>query len=177
MFENLPAWGILILGVVYLAFQFVQKFLEKQEQKREAEARQEYREKREKERLSGHSKPSIPSVQPIQLRPSDDTGRHDLRSVLEDEREREQRLEILGNTRNHTEMMGHLVAAEARQTALLTKIVEMQEAQQRQQQQMAETQRAIVRYLRIVVGDGGGPPAPGATLREIQGFKSEGKQG
>lgn len=163
--EHLPTWGILILGVVWMAFQFVQKFLEKQEQKRELAARKEYREKREKERQTHTSGIRYPSVRPVEKRPSEDTGRHDLRTVLEEEREREQRLEILGNTRDHAEMMGHLVAAEARQTALLQKLVDMQEQQTKNQQQMAQTQREIVRYLRIATGPTG---SHGPTLRNLE---------
>ena len=73
LLENLPTWGLLILGVVWLAFQFVQKFIEKQEAKRESEARKEFRARK------GHSEPPFSSVETNGSRPSDETGKHSLR--------------------------------------------------------------------------------------------------
>lgn len=158
LFEQLPTWGILVLGVVYLAFQFVQKVLDRQGQKREERARKEYRERRG--RATMVSLDGGP-IRPEKSRPSEDTGRHDLRSVLEDEREREQRLEIVSNTRQHAEMMGRLVAAEGSQTQLLQRLVDMQERQDKMMQQLADTQQAIVRYLAGSVG------GHAATLRNL----------
>lgn len=162
-FENLPAWALFGLGVLWLTFQFVQKFLEKQTEKRETAARREYRKKRSEERLTNYSLDGS-SVRPAASRPSEDTGRHDLRAMLDEEREREQRLEILGNTRAHVELMQKLVAAETGQAELLKKVVAMQEQQGKTLESVAETQKAIVRFL-TTPSDARPAPA-GATLRE-----------
>lgn len=160
LLSNLPTWGLLILGVVWLAFQFVGKVLEKHTEKREAMARREYREKRSKERQTAHSFDGLSKP-----RPTEDTGRHDLRTILDEEREREQRLEILGNTRAHTECMQKLVAAETGQAALLQRVVSMQEQQGKTLESVAETQRAIVRFLTT---PDAAHAAAGATLHDIK---------
>ncbi len=162
-FENLPAWALFGLGVLWLTFQFVQKFLEKQTEKRDAAARREYR-ARSKDRLTNHSFNGKPSVGAPNPRPSEDTGRHDLRAILEEEREREQRLEILGNTRAHADLMQRLVAAETGQADLLKKVVSMQEQQGKTLESVAQTQKAIVRFLTTPAD--ARPSPPGATLRE-----------
>ena len=164
-FENLPAWALFGLGVLWLTFQFVQKFLEKQTEKRDERARLEYRKKRHEERLTNHSLGGGASVQPAPSRPSEDTGRHDLRALYAEEREREQRLEILGNTRAHADLMRRLVEAETGQAALMQRVVAMQEQQGKTLESVAETQKAIVRFL---TRPNAPEPAPGATLRDIE---------
>jgi hypothetical protein len=154
--EQLPAWALFAIALVWITFQFVLKIVEWAGKKRDERARREYRERR------GVSFDGT-SVRSDKSRPSEDTGRHDLRSVLEDEREREQRLEIVSNTRQHAEMMNRLVAAESGQTMLLTRIVETLEQQSRNQQQMAATQSEIVRYLRLATSS----PGNAATLRNL----------
>lgn len=165
--EHLPTWALFSLGVVWLTYQFVQKFLEKQGEKREAAARREYRKSRQTIRsFDGTPKP----------RSTEDTGRHDLRAILDEEREREQRFEILGNTRAHVEMMRQLVSAEGQQAMLLKRIVDTQETQGQLLAEQAKTQaqivdmmRAMTRYLHAIDGRGEGVPE-GTTLRDIQGY-------
>ncbi len=162
--EHLPTWALFSLGVVWLSFQFVQKFLEWSTKRNEDKVRREYRKKRSEERMTNHSLDGKLSVAPQPSRPSEDTGRHDLRAILEEEREREQRLEILGNTRAHAELMRRLVAAETGQAALLQRVVAMQEQQGKTLESVAETQKAIVRFL--TTPPDARPPPAGATLRE-----------
>jgi hypothetical protein len=152
LLADLPAWGLLVLGVVWLAFQFVQRFLERVEKQRVEKVRREYR--------AGKTADGS-SVPPTVARSPETTGKHDLRELWEEEREREHRLEILGNTRQHSEMMAKLVAAESRQTQLLDRLVEMQARQDRMIGQLAETQRSLVRHVL-------GERVPGATLHEIK---------
>lgn len=144
MLSDLPTWGLLVLGVVWLAFQFVQKFLENQGKKREEKARAEYRSRKS---IDGRSMPPGASVAKAPTRPSEDTGRHDLRAIIDDEREREQRAEILMTTRQHSALLERLVAAETGQTELLRKLVEMQGRQDRLLEELAKNQRAIVQHL------------------------------
>lgn len=166
LLENLPTWGLLILGVVWLAFQFVQKFIEKQEAKRESEARKEFRARK------GHSEPPFASVGQNGSRLSDETGKHNLRRIYDEEREREQRSEILTNSRQHSALLRELVTAETVERDLLQKLVEVQDRQGRVLEGVAETQRAIVRFL----SRRDDQPTPGATLREINGYR-EGSEG
>jgi hypothetical protein len=166
--EHLPTWALFSLGVVWLTYQFIQKFLERQGEKRDAAARREYREKR-KSRLTAHSFDGIPKPRSVE-----DTGRHDLRTILDEEREREQRLEILGNTRDHMEMMRKLVSAEGQQAGLLKRIVDTQERQgellaeqARTQAQLGDMMRAISRYLHAIEKGRGENVTEGTTLRDI----------
>lgn len=174
--SNLPTWGILVLGVVWLAFKFVAEVWKWNEKKRDEQTRKDYRDKRHRERTTTHSGTPNPSVRPQKPR-REDTGRHDIRAVLEEERQREQHLEMLANTRDHTELMGSLIAAEAKHTALLERMASTLEQLAAQQsrnheqqtknlQALSETQRAIMRYLRIAVGDVGVAAVVSAELEE-----------
>lgn len=127
--DRLPAWGILIAVVVWLALQAIERVA--------------------KWRVDRRSHPPPPAA-PVHTRArldDEDTGQHDVRLVLDADRRAQ---EVLTTSRENHAILRRLAEAETQQSALLTRIVDLVQRQGDQQAAIVQRQAETASVLRDI---------------------------
>lgn len=139
--SNLPAWALLVVAVVWLAFQTITRVMERSEAKDRAKAVVGDR--------VGTSHPSASGERP------------DVRLAIE--RDREQRESARLATETH-ELVRRIAEAQLHQQQVLTRVVEMLEREAALHEQLVQQTRALSEAVRVMMAEPGRP----ARLHRIE---------